>query len=64
MSVDRGQKKLARQMAAMVGRAKRSLYTVDASPGLNEYVVLLMMLHFRLDMLVIFQSFTMTYIAE
>jgi len=38
MSVDRGQKKLARQMAALVGPAKRTLYTVDASPGLNLYV--------------------------
>ena len=46
MSVDRGQKKLARQMAAYVGPAKRTLYSVDASPGLNQYVLLLSKLHF------------------
>ena len=42
MSVDRGQKNLARQIAALVCPAKRALYTVDASPALNQYVLLLL----------------------
>jgi len=42
MSVDRGQKNLARQIAALVCPAKRTLYTVDASPALNQYVLLLL----------------------
>jgi len=38
MSVDRGNRRLAKKLAEIVGPAKRALYTVDASPGLNQYV--------------------------
>jgi len=38
MSVDRGQRKLARKVAALVGPARRALYTVPASPGLNRFI--------------------------
>jgi len=39
MSVDRGNMRLARKLAEIVGTSRRALYTVDASPGLNEYVL-------------------------
>jgi len=39
MSVDRGNMKLARKLAELVRPAKRALYAVAASPGLNQYVL-------------------------
>ena len=39
MSVDRGQMKLARKVEELVGPARRVLYTVTASPALNQYVL-------------------------
>lgn len=50
MSVDRGNMKLARKMAELIGPAKRALYTVAASPGLNRYVLSLSEMHFSLGM--------------
>ena len=39
MSVDRGQMKMARKVAALVGPARRVLYPVTASPELNAYAL-------------------------
>jgi len=56
MSVDRGQKKkLSIKMGSLVPRA---LYTVTASPALNQYVLKLHLVLVSLDILRLFTTYT------